>query len=232
MAIVKFSDVSKSYTGLETAVKGVSFEVKAGEFAALAGPSGSGKTTILNLAAGLDTANSGTISLCDKALESLSRLDMARLRRQSVGFVFQAYNLFPVLTALENVMYPLALNHIPPRERRARAEASLKEVGLDGLGGRFPNEMSGGQQQRVAIARAIATNPKIVFADEPTANVDSTTADTLLELFQRLNKERGITFLFSSHDPNVLERAGRIIRVKDGQILNPEKVERQLKLVA
>lgn len=230
MSILKFSNVSKSYTGLETAVKAVSFEVQPGEFAALAGPSGSGKTTILNLAAGLDSANSGSISLCEKDLQNLSRAEIARLRREFVGFVFQAYNLFPVLTALENVIFPLALNHVQPKERRRLAEAALTEVGLEGLGSRFPSEMSGGQQQRVAIARAIVTSPKIVFADEPTANVDSATGERLLELFDQLNKKKGITFLFSSHDPSVLERAGRIIQVKDGQILNPEKVERHLKI--
>ncbi len=223
MEIVRLIGVTKSYTGIETALKEVSFTIKHGEFAALAGPSGSGKTTILNLAAGLDEVSAGKIVLCNKDLSKMSTADVASLRRKMVGFVFQAYNLFPVLTALENVMYPLALNHVSPRERKERGMAALKDIGLEELAHRMPKELSGGQQQRVAIARAIVNRPAIVFADEPTANVDSTNAIKILDLFNQLNEQKGITFLFSSHDPRVLERANRILHVGDGTVQREEK---------
>lgn len=218
MVILKFSAVSKLYSQDATALHEVTLSLKAGEFTALAGPSGSGKTTLLNLAAGLDKPSGGHVHFLDKDLSALAPDELSRVRRQSVGFVFQSYNLFPVLTALENVEYPLALNHVPPQERRLRAAKALEEVGLKGFEKRFPSQLSGGQQQRVAIARAIVTNPKIVFADEPTANLDSVTAEKLLQLFRHLNEEKKITFLFSSHDPMVLKIARRVIEMCDGHV--------------
>lgn len=216
--ILSFNNVTKKYSELETAIRDVSFQVQEGEFTALAGSSGSGKSTILNLAAGLDFPTSGVVRLLEKDLSALSKAEMSDLRCNQVGFVFQSYNLFPVLTALENVEYPLALKKVPPKERKQLAQQALEETGCGELGKRLPSELSGGQQQRIAIARAIVTTPKIVFADEPTANLDSKTARKLLEVFKDLNSSRGITFLFSSHDPLVLETAERIIQVADGKV--------------
>lgn len=218
MSHINFENVSKKYGEMTTALKGITFRVEPGEFVALAGPSGSGKTTILNLAAGFDTPSSGDVRLLDQDLKNLSRKQLLDLRRQHLGYIFQSYNLFPVLTAIENVEYPLALNHRHARERRQIALEALREVGLEKMAHRFPSELSGGQQQRVAIARALATHPHIVFADEPTANLDSHTAHKLLELFCRLNDDTKITFVFSSHDPSVLTMAKRILRISDGEI--------------
>lgn len=217
--ILSFEQVSKQYSPLETAIKDISFEVAAGEFAALAGPSGSGKSTILNLAAGLDVPTNGTVKLLGHDLSVLSKEALSHLRCNQVGFVFQSYNLFPVLSSLENVEYPLALKGVSPKERRILSEKALEETGCSSLGKRLPSELSGGQQQRVAVARAIVTSPQIVFADEPTANLDSKTAQRLIEVFKNLNRNKNITFLFSSHDPLVLENAERIIQVADGQLL-------------
>lgn len=216
--ILSFQKVGKQYSPLETAVHDVSFEVGAGEFTALAGPSGSGKTTLLNLAAGLDFASSGKVLFLGKDLSRLNKVEISQLRRDEIGFVFQSYNLFPVLTALENVEYPLALKGVSPKDRKRAALRALEETGCGELHQRYPAALSGGQQQRVAIARAIVSLPRIVFADEPTANLDSHTAKKLLALFKELNTNRKITFLFSSHDPLVLNMAGRIIQVCDGQI--------------
>ncbi len=218
MEVISFKAVTKDYGASATALKEVSFNIKQGEFTALAGPSGSGKSTILNLAAGLDIPSTGKVLLLDKDLTKMDGNALTLLRRNSVGFVFQAYNLFPVLTAVENVEYQLALKGVPPQKRKRLAEAALEEVGMKGLGKRFPAQLSGGQQQRVAIARAIVSEPKIVFADEPTANLDSTTAERLLLLFRTLNETKKITFLFSSHDPMVLRIADRILEISDGRI--------------
>ncbi|MFM8269172.1 MAG: ABC transporter ATP-binding protein [Pseudomonadota bacterium] len=216
--ILSFNQVTKKYSALETAIQNISFGIKEGEFTALAGPSGSGKSTLLNLAAGLDFPSSGEVTLLGRNLAMLGKSAISDLRCNQVGFVFQSYNLFPVLTALENVEYPLALKKIPSKTRRELAKRALKETGCGELGGRLPSELSGGQQQRVAIARAIVATPQIVFADEPTANLDSKTAKLLLDVFKELNTQKGITFLFSSHDPLVLQTAERIIQVADGQI--------------
>ncbi len=224
MSLLLLKKVSKKYGGDAVALEDVSFELTEGEFAALAGPSGSGKTTLLNLAAGLDHPTDGEVTFLGKTLKSLSPEALARIRRKSVGFVFQSYNLFPVLTALENVEYPLALNDVLPARRKRLAQEALEEVGLGKFARRFPSELSGGQQQRVAIARAIVTGPKIVFADEPTANLDSATAEKLLVLFRSLNETKGITFLFSSHDSMVLAVAKRILSVKDGRIVSDKVV--------
>ncbi len=218
MSVLTFNGVTKEYASDAPALQSVSFSIESGEFTALAGPSGSGKSTALNLAAGLDHPSRGSVVLLGQNLSTLDRDGLTRLRRDSVGFVFQAYNLFPVLTAMENVEYPMALKKIPSKERRVRAHAALAEVGLDKYAKRFPSQLSGGQQQRVAIARAMVTDPQIVFADEPTANLDSKSAEKLLLLFSRLNETRETTFLFSSHDPRVLQIARRIITLTDGRI--------------
>jgi putative ABC transport system ATP-binding protein len=200
------------------ALRSIDLELRAGEFAAMAGPSGSGKSTLLNLIGGLDLATSGHIHVDGQDLGSLSSAARTRLRRDRIGFVFQSYNLVPVLTALENAEYVLMLQGVPARERRERVRALFEAVGLGGLEDRFPRELSGGQQQRVAIARAIVAAPALVLADEPTANVDSTTGAALLELMHRLHRDQGVTFLFSTHDRAVMERAERLVLLHDGRI--------------
>ena len=220
-AIVKLEGVTKVYQDGKVAVsalRGVDLELHEGDFAAIAGPSGSGKTTLLNIMGGLDKPTEGTVLLEDKILSDMSRGELSRLRLNRIGFIFQSYNLIPVLTAYENAEFVLLLQKRPPEERRQRVVNLLEEVGLGGLENRFPREMSGGQQQRVAIARSIAPEPALVLADEPTANVDSHTAAELLDLMEKLNQENGVTFLFSTHDPAVMERARRLIRLKDGTI--------------
>jgi len=200
------------------ALRGISMSVRPGEFTALSGPSGSGKTTALNLIGALDTPTSGTVRLEGTDLGTLTRQQLSDLRRDRIGFVFQAYNLLPVLSAYENAEIVMAVQGVPAPERRERVGEVLAQVGLSGLEDRRPSELSGGQQQRVAIARAIAARPAVVLADEPTANVDSATADTLLDLMEALNRDHNVTFLFSTHDPRVMERARRVVRLVDGRI--------------
>lgn len=223
MIIIQFKGVSKEYPNKTTGVTEISLAIQMGEFTALAGPSGSGKSTLLNLAAGLDLPSTGEVLLLGNNLKALEPNSLTALRRHQVGFVFQAYNLFPVLTAVENIEYPLALKGVPPRQRREKAEQALEEVGMKGLGNRLPSQLSGGQQQRVAIARAIVSQPKIIFADEPTANLDSSTSEKLIELFKNLNETKKITFLFSSHDPMVLKAAKRVIEICDGKVKHDSK---------
>ena len=226
MPILEARNVIKTYEtrGVETqALRGVSLEIEAGEFSALAGPSGSGKTTLLNLFGALDVPTSGEVWLEGQALGPLSGSELAALRLEKLGFVFQAYNLIPVLSARENVEFVMELQGLKPGERRERAEKLLAEVGLADLGEKRPLEMSGGQQQRVAVARAIASRPRIVLADEPTANLDSTTAGQLLDLMHRMNREHGVTFLFSTHDPLVIDKATRVMRLHDGQVAGDER---------
>jgi len=226
MPILEAFDVTKVYQtrGVETpALRGVTLAVEAGEFSALAGPSGSGKTTLLNLFGALDAPTSGEIRLDGQRLSELSSHDLAELRLKKLGFVFQAYNLIPVLTARENVEFVMELQGVAPTERRVRAEKLLAEVGLADLGDKRPLEMSGGQQQRVAVARAIASGPRIVLADEPTANLDSKTAGQLLDLMHAMNREHGVTFLFSTHDARVIAKATRVVRLVDGRIAADER---------
>ncbi|MBW2315759.1 MAG: ABC transporter ATP-binding protein [Deltaproteobacteria bacterium] len=226
MAILEARNVTKVYEtrGVETpALRGVDLEVEAGEFSALAGPSGSGKTTLLNLFGALDEPTTGSVILEGQCLGELSAMELADLRLHKLGFVFQAYNLIPVLTARENVEFVMELQGVKPRERQERAEKLLAEVGLADLGAKRPLEMSGGQQQRVAVARAIASGPRIVLADEPTANLDSKTAGQLLDLMHTMNRERGVTFLFSTHDPMVIDKASRVVRLVDGRISADER---------
>ena len=207
------------------ALDGVDLEVEEGEFTALAGPSGSGKTTLLNMLGALDVPDEGSVLLDGDSYADLGARDLASLRLHKLGFVFQAYNLIPVFSAVENIEFVLQLQGSPAAERRARALDVLEQVGLEGLGEKRPLELSGGQQQRVAVARAIASRPRLVLADEPTANLDSATARSLLELMQSLNREHRVTFLFSTHDPLVMEAARRIVRMKDGRIELDERRE-------
>ncbi len=223
--IVELEEVTKLYRqgalGV-AALRRLTLAVEKGEFTALCGPSGSGKTTTLNLIGALDMPSSGRVFLEERNLGTLSRRILSHLRRDRIGFVFQAYNLIPVLTAYENAEIVLALQGIEPMERHRRVMDLLADVGLEGMEHRRPDELSGGQQQRVAIARAIAPNPAVVLADEPTANVDSETADMLLGLMEHLNRERGVTFIFSTHDPRVMERARRVVRIVDGRVEQDE----------
>jgi len=226
---VELSGVSKTYhTGgpiKVPALRGVHLRIAPGEFLTIAGPSGSGKTTLLNIIGGLDRADTGEVWVAGQNLQLLSSGELARLRLQRIGFVFQAYNLLPVLTALENAEFTLLLQGVPARERRKRVEKLFSEIGLTGLEDRRPVELSGGQQQRVAVARAMVTDPALILADEPTANLDSATALSLLDVMERLNRAHTTTFVFSSHDPQVMERAHRMIRLRDGQIASDESRE-------
>lgn len=224
--IVELRDVTRIYRQGDVAVpalRGVTLTVHAGEFTALCGPSGSGKTTALNLIGALDKPTSGVVLLEGHDLTTLSRRALAQLRRDRIGFVFQSYNLIPVLTAYENAEVVLVLQGVDAAGRRRRVMELLAAVGLAGLEDRRPDELSGGQQQRVAIARAIAANPAVVLADEPTANVDSETAEMLLGIMQHLNRTHGITFIFSTHDPRVMQHARRIVRLVDGKVESDER---------
>jgi putative ABC transport system ATP-binding protein len=225
-AIVRLQDVTKIYRQGAVdvhALRGLTFDLAKGEFAAICGPSGSGKTTVLNLIGALDRPTSGSVTLEGRDLSQLNRRELSGVRRDRIGFVFQAYNLIPVLTAYENAETVMWVQRIEAAKRRRRVMELLAAVGLEGLEGRKPSELSGGQQQRVAIARAIAAQPAIVLADEPTANVDSETADTLIDIMERLNRDQRVTFLFSTHDPRVMERAHRLIRLVDGNVASDER---------
>ncbi len=219
---VQCQDVHKVYRQGDkgvVGVDGVSLEIESGGFLCLRSPSGGGKTTLLNIMGGLDRPDSGQVTVAGQRIDSLSRGPLARMRLRQIGFVFQAYNLIPVLTARENVEFVMQLQGIPAGERRKRSSEVLKEVGLDELGGRRPARMSGGQQQRVAVARAIASEPAIVLADEPTANLDSASAKQLMELFVKLNETRGTTLVIATHDEMVMGFARRLVRMRDGRII-------------
>jgi putative ABC transport system ATP-binding protein len=227
-AIVSLSNVTKTYRQGKvqiTALDGVSLDVPQGDLMALAGPSGSGKTTLLNLIGGLDRADSGSIRLNGNDLGAMSESDLAGMRLHRVGFVFQSYNLIPVLSAEENVEYVMLLQGVGARERREKARAILDDVGLEGLYDRRPAELSGGQQQRVAVARAVVSGPSIVLADEPTANLDSNTGRSLMDMMRSMNETRGVTFVFSTHDRMVMEYAERLVRIRDGRVAGEERRE-------
>jgi len=200
------------------AVRGIDLTVRKGEFTAIVGPSGSGKTTFLNLISGLDTVSAGKIWLNGTLLSEMSGTQLSDFRRDNIGFIFQAYNLIPVLTVEENIEYIMLLQGVPKEQRHERVKNILKEVGLEEMIDRLPTRLSGGQQQRVAVARAMVSRPSMILADEPTANLDSTTGAGLLDMMRELNQNTGMTFLFSTHDELVMERARRVVKLRDGQI--------------
>ncbi len=225
MNIVECRDVRKTYRQGKVEVKalnGVSLSIQKGGFVALAGPSGSGKTTMLNIIGGLDAADSGSVTVDGNALEKMTQSELADLRLQKIGFVFQAYNLIPVLSALENVEFVMLLQGVPAAERSDRAKAILDDVGLADKYDRRPAELSGGQQQRVAVARSIVSNPSIVLADEPTANLDSKTGIGLLEIMKEMNEKKEVTFVFSTHDKMVMDYARRLVQIRDGQVVDEQ----------
>ena len=226
--LIKVADLTRTYvdgTVEVHALRGVDLSIEAGEFTALAGPSGSGKTTLLNMIGVLDRPTGGRVVVDGTDVSDLGRAAAADYRLSHIGFVFQAYNLIPVLSAYENAELVLRLQGVPAERRAQMVNQLLEDVGLKGMGHRRPNELSGGQQQRVAIARAIASSPAVTLADEPTANVDSATAEVLLGLMEKLNRERGVTFIFSTHDPRVMARARRIVHLVDGQVDHDERRE-------
>jgi putative ABC transport system ATP-binding protein len=221
MPIVECIDVRKTYQQGNvkiSALENVSLAIEKGAFVALAGPSGSGKTTLLNIIGGLDRPDSGKITVDNRALENLSQSRLAELRLHKIGFVFQAYNLIPVLSAVENVEYVMLLQGVPADTRREKARLILDDVGLAAKYDRRPAELSGGQQQRVAVARAIVSDPAIVLADEPTANLDSKTGQQLLEMMLQMNQQKKITFIFSTHDQMVMNYARRLVLIHDGRL--------------
>ncbi len=225
MTIVECRKVNKTYHQGQVnvhALRDIDLFISKGDFVAVAGPSGSGKTTLLNLIGGLDSMDSGSIVLDGNAFDRMSQSQLATLRLHKVGFVFQSYNLIPVLSAAENVEFVMLLQGIPAKERRARAKAILDDVGLSEKYSRRPSELSGGQQQRVAVARAIVSNPSIVLADEPTANLDSKTGEDLLTMMQHMNQEKKVTFIFSTHDKMVMDYARRLVLIRDGGIVDDQ----------
>ncbi|MGD8868848.1 MAG: ABC transporter ATP-binding protein [Gemmatimonadales bacterium] len=205
------------------AVRGISVTIEPGEFTAMAGPSGSGKTTLLNLIGGLTRPSRGHVWVAGRDLTDMSNRDLAHMRLQEIGFIFQAYNLLPVLTAAENAEFPLLLQGVDSDDRERRVQDLFRRTGLEGLEDRRPGKLSGGQQQRVAVIRAVVGEPALVLADEPTANLDSTTSDSLLEMMEELNRDLGTTFVFATHDPRVMDRARRLIRLVDGAIASDER---------
>jgi putative ABC transport system ATP-binding protein len=225
MPVVKAVNVVKDYgvNGQTVhALRGVNLEFQGGEFAAIAGPSGSGKSTFLHLAGCLDTLTGGSMMVGGSDTANMTKQQLAILRRNSIGFIFQAYNLIPVLSVEENVSFPLSLMGVDSKEIKERTAKVLSDVGLEGMAKRRPKEMSGGQQQRVAIARALVKKPSLILADEPTANLDSAIGGEILELMLSLNKSEGTTFIFSTHDNMVMDYARRLIRIRDGQIESDE----------
>ncbi|MEA2103802.1 MAG: ABC transporter ATP-binding protein [Candidatus Cloacimonadota bacterium] len=226
MSIIKVRNLHKIYHDTEIPVKavnGINLDFEEGEFSAIVGPSGSGKTTFLNLLGGLDTPTQGEISIGDTNIGNLKSRQLIDFRLQNIGFVFQAYNLIPVLTAKENVAFIMELQKIPKAEREKRAEELLEEVGIGDKGNNRPSQLSGGQQQRVSVARALASRPKFILADEPTANLDSQATANLLDMMLQMNKESNITFIFSTHDQRVVDRARRVITVIDGKVSSDKK---------
>ena len=220
--VLEFQQVSKFFPGPPEfkALHAVDFQLSKGDFAAVTGPSGSGKTTFLNLASGLDQASEGRIVIAGKDLKGLTETELCIFRRSTIGFIFQSFNLFPTLTALENVEFTGLIRGDSKKQTREIAYAELERVGLADKAKNLPTQLSGGQQQRVAVARALAMRPQIIFADEPTANLDSKTARELITLFENLNRESGVTFLFSTHDLELVGRVKKVFRMQDGRIVN------------
>jgi putative ABC transport system ATP-binding protein len=223
--MVRIENVRRDYVMGDVAVqalKGISLTVNKGDFLAIAGPSGSGKTTLLNIIGCIDRADGGTIRIDGEDVGKKTKDELALFRRRQLGFIFQTFNLIPVLTAYENVAFALSILNIPAEEERRRTMAILDEVGLSGMENRRPNRLSGGQQQRVAIARALVKEPLIVLADAPTANRDSRTGETILKLMLEMNRKHNTTFIFSTHDPMVMDYARRLVRLHDGEIVSDE----------
>ena len=221
MNILRTENLDKIYqdNGVPVhALKNINLAIEKGAYVVIAGPSGSGKTTLLNLLGALDKPTSGKVFFEDTDLSSKTKKELSGFRLNNLGFIFQAYNLIPVLSARENIEFSMMLLKIPENERRERALTLLNELGIEELADKRPNDMSGGQQQRVAVARAIINNPNIVLADEPTANLDSVTGGILIDLMEKMNREKNITFIFSSHDQQVIQRAKTLITLKDGMI--------------
>ena len=226
MSIIKAENVTKTYQ--ETAVpvhalNGINLEVEEGEFTAIVGPSGCGKTTLLNILGGLDEATSGKVEVADTDITGLKDSELIDFRLKNIGFVFQAYNLIPVLTTLENVEFIMLLQKVEKEKRIKRAMELLKEMEIEDKAGKRPSQLSGGQQQRVAVARALASRPRFILADEPTANLDSKSTANLLDIMARMNKEEGATFVFSTHDQRVIDKARRVVTLEDGKIVSDEK---------
>lgn len=225
MAIIEIKDLSKIYDGSQIevrAVDGINLSFEKGEFTAIVGPSGSGKTTFLNLLGGLDDPTTGEVMVDSVNIGNLSAGKIIDFRLRNIGFIFQAYNLIPVLTAEENVEFIMELQGTPKKERKERTNELLEAVGLADRKSSRPAKLSGGQQQRIAVARALASKPKFVLADEPTANLDSKSAENLLDIMEKLNKDENITFIFSTHDPRVVRKARRVITLEDGKVLKDE----------
>ena len=224
--LIVAEDVQKEFRDddiVVAAVRGIDLTVETGEFTAVVGPSGSGKTTFFNLISGLERPTAGKVWLKNQLVSKMSGRELADFRRDHVGFIFQAYNLIPVLTVEENIEYIMLLQGVAKEERRGRVRKILVEIGMEGFERRFPPKISGGQQQRVAIARAMVSRPELILADEPTANLDSQTGAALLDMMRELNRKTGMTFLFSTHDPMVRERADRVITLKDGRVIKDER---------
>lgn len=224
--VIESKNISRRFGSGDTeviALDNVSMEIEEGEFTAIIGPSGSGKTTLLQLIGGLDNPDSGSIMLSGSNIAEMSGNQLSDFRRDHIGFIFQAYNLIPVLSAEENIEYIMLLQGIASSERKKRVQEMLSIVGLDGLAERRPAQLSGGQQQRVAVARAMASNPDIILADEPTANLDSKTGIALLEVMRELNRAHNVTFVFSTHDEKIMDRATRLIHLSDGKIQRDER---------
>ncbi len=223
--VIKVTDVHKTYDETKVPVKalrGVSLDIKKGEFTAIVGPSGSGKTTLLNIMGGLDRPSSGKVVVNGTDISTLSDNQLIDFRKSHIGFVFQSYNLIPVLTARENVEFVMLLQKVDKAKRDARTKEMLQAVGLGDRMHNKPTELSGGQQQRVAVARALAPKPSFILADEPTANLDSSSTANLLDIMARLNEEEGMTFVFSTHDQRVIDRARRVVTIEDGKVLKDE----------
>ncbi len=223
--VIVVNDIKKTYNPDKVpveALRGINLEIAKGEFTAIVGPSGCGKSTLLNMLGGLDNPTSGRITIAGKDLSSLKENALIDFRLHHIGFVFQSYNLIPVLTAMENVAMIMELQGKPKAARIDRSMALLKSVGLEGKENKRPGELSGGQQQRVAVARALASSPTFVLADEPTANLDSVSTNNLLDIMAELNREQGTTFIFSTHDQRVIDKARRVIHLDDGLIVSDE----------
>lgn len=224
--VIETKDLRKTFGEGELAVHaldGLSMSIEKGEFTALVGPSGSGKTTLLNLIGGLDTPTSGEVILNGQDISQIKKSEMTNFRQDNIGFVFQAYNLIPVLSAYENAEFIMMLQGVAEKERKERVYKLLKEVGLEGKENNRPGQLSGGQQQRVAVVRALAAQPAYILADEPTANLDSKSTSDLLDLMYRLNQEENMTFVFATHDQRVIDRAKRVITIDDGKIISDER---------